>query len=82
MITKLKQIRIKRKLTQEQVAKDIGVSVLSVQFAEADSSNIQFEILLKLANYYGVHYADLLDDEELAKDAREVPLINKEYEND
>ena len=80
--TKLKKIRLERNLFQNTVADAVGMSVLSLQYAEADSSNIQFDYLLKLANYYGVHYADLIDDEELANDAREIPLINEEYEND
>lgn len=51
---RLRELRIKKHLRQEQVAEIIGVTKSTISAYENDLRQPSFEILLKLANLYGV----------------------------
>lgn len=51
---RLKELRVNKRLRQEQVAKIIGVTKSTISAYENDLRQPSFEILLKLANLYCV----------------------------
>lgn len=60
MITKLKIIRIKRGLTQKQVAKEIGIGVRQYQRIEAGVGKPSYEALCKLEDLFQLSHRELL----------------------
>jgi DNA-binding XRE family transcriptional regulator len=57
---KIKEFRIKNKLSQEQVAKAIGVSRPTYTAIEADKQKLNTDEVQKLASLFGVGVEDLL----------------------
>lgn len=58
--TKLSQIRIKSKLSQQEVADYIGVSRSTYSKWESDQCIYKVDFLIKLAEVFNVHPLDLL----------------------
>lgn len=52
--TRLRELRLKKELRQEQVAKLIGVNKNVIASYENDTKQPSFEILIRLANLYRV----------------------------
>lgn len=50
----LRALRINFSLTAKEVAKKIGISYQTLLKYEIDSSKIPYDLLIKLANFYGV----------------------------
>ena len=50
----LKAIRVNRNLTQEEVAKSIGVSTKTLGFWESGKRSPKYEVLKRLLDFYGV----------------------------
>ena len=50
----LRELRARLKKTQEQVAKDLGISTQTYCAWEKDISNVAVSKVQSLANYYGV----------------------------
>jgi|SRR5688572_4437062 len=61
---KLKAVRVRNKMTQEQVADRLGISLSSYQRYESSKSSIDFQLIVKLARLYNItldelyHYGD------------------------
>ncbi|MEJ9151056.1 helix-turn-helix transcriptional regulator [Bacillus smithii] len=51
---RLKELRIKRNLTQEDIAKILGVARTTYAMYEQGQREMDYELLLKLADYYKV----------------------------
>lgn len=63
MISKLKQLRYDRGISQEKCAKEVGISVKTLQRyenAEYREYNGTIYVLKKLADYYNVGLEELL----------------------
>ena len=65
----LKQLRKERIMTQEQLAEEFGVSVRTVSRWETGSSMPDVEVLIELADYYGVDIREMIDGERKNEDA-------------
>ena len=50
----LKELRARKNMTQEQVARELGVSVQTYNAWEKDISNVAVSKVQAVANYYGV----------------------------
>lgn len=50
----LKELRARKKKTQQQVAEDLGISVQTYNAWEKDISNVAISKVMALANYFGV----------------------------
>ena len=73
----LKSLRIEKKLTQEQVAEQMGVSNRSISRWETGRNLPDLSLLLELASYYGVTLQELFDGKRLPHQAeQEVTLRN------
>lgn len=59
---KLKELRISHRLTQAQLAKEIGIGVSTIGMYESNIRNPSFSTLLKIANYFGVSIDYLVGD--------------------
>jgi transcriptional regulator with XRE-family HTH domain len=64
MGNKMKQLRENAGLTQEEVAKAIGVGQSAVSMWETGESVPRSRILLKIADVYGCEIADLFSESE------------------
>lgn len=51
---RLKELRLEQGKTQDQVAKDLGISSVAYLHYEKNQREPSFEILLKLAKYFNV----------------------------
>lgn len=61
----LKELRIKKGLTQEEVGKIIGVQKAAIQkYEKGDVENMKRSSLIKLSKFYGVSVAYLMGLEE------------------
>ena len=63
----LRELRRAQKLTQEQLAEELGVSNRSVSRWETGVNLPDFDILLRLAARYGVGVEELLDGQDVYK---------------
>lgn len=87
---KLKELRKnqKQKLTQEQVAKALGIDRSTYTYYELGKNRPDIDMLKKIAKLFNCSYVDLLDDEEqiLAADSNNssesdaIILTKKEQE--
>lgn len=50
----LRELRARKKKTQEETAKDLGISTQTYNAWEKDISNISVSKVVALANYFGV----------------------------
>ena len=58
--TVIRQLRESHKMTQEDLAKAVGVSVQSVSSWELNNSTPRMGVLKKLADYFGVDVASIV----------------------
>ena len=69
----LKTLRKERNLTQEQLAQELGVSGRTVSRWETGSNLPDMDLLIELADFYGVDVRELLDGERKERPADEPP---------
>lgn len=55
----LKELRARKDKTQEEVAKDLGISVQTYNAWEKDISNVAISKVMAVANYFGVMVGDI-----------------------
>lgn len=70
----LKELRKEKGVTQEQLAENFGVSGRTVSRWETGSNMPDLDILIQIADYYGVEIREILDGE------RKSEIMNKEME--
>ena len=69
----LKFLRKERNLTQEQMAQELGVSGRTVSRWETGRNLPDMDLLIELADFYGVDIRELLDGERKERPADEPP---------
>lgn len=55
----LKELRAKKNLTQEQVARDLGISTQTYNAWERDISNVAVSKVMAVASYFGVTIGEI-----------------------
>ncbi len=82
----LRELRSERGLTQEQLAEAMGVTNRSVSRWETGSNLPDIDILIELADYYGVEVRELIDGqkrgESMDKSGKENLLKTADYVQD
>lgn len=82
----MKELRIARNLTQEQLAEQLGVSRRTVSRWETGSNMPDLSILIEMADYYAVDLRELLDGErkgeKMNKELEETVLKVADYSNE
>ncbi|MEL7657073.1 MAG: helix-turn-helix transcriptional regulator, partial [Bacillota bacterium] len=88
----LKELRAQKSITQEELAKVIGVTTSMVGMYETDARNPSFEVLKKISEYFKVsadyllgysnHKRHVVDSEAYADGYDEEPTVYEEMEND
>lgn len=63
-MNRLKELRKEKKLTQKELAEEIGISKRTLAYWENGESQIKHEKAEKLANFFGVSIAHLLGYED------------------
>lgn len=51
---RLKILRLEKKLTQEQAAKELGIALRSYNRLEGDGGKTHYDKLIRIADYYGI----------------------------
>lgn len=81
-----RELRKEKGLTQEQLAEQFGVSRRTVSRWETGSNMPDLDILIEMADYYGVELRELLDGERkekrMDKDMEETVLKVADYSNE
>ena len=82
----LKELRKEKNLTQEQLAENLGTSRRTVSRWETGSNMPDLDILIDIADFYGVELRELLDgerkSEKMNKELEETVLKVADYSND
>lgn len=82
----MKELRIAKNLTQEQLAEKLGVSRRTVSRWETGSNMPDLSILIEMADYYAVDLRELLDGErkgeKMNKELEETVLKVADYSNE
>lgn len=82
----LKTLRNEKGLTQEQLAEVVNVSRRSVSRWETGSNLPDLDVLMELADYYGVELRELLDgerkSEQMNEEMKQTVLQVAEYSNE
>lgn len=75
----LRKLRLKNKLTQQQLADQLGISAVYVRKIEKGDVNAGLPTMLKYENFFGVSMRELFpdiflttDDKKVIKDKKEV----------
>ena len=55
----IKELRARKDVTQEQAAKDLGISVQTYNAWEKDISNVAISKVMAVAEYYGVQLGQI-----------------------
>ncbi len=69
---KVKQARLKKKITQEQLAEAVGVGVTHISHLETGSGTVSLKVFIAIVNYLNCSVDELLYKE--IKTAR--PIVN------
>lgn len=81
----LKKLRIEKSITQAELAERLGVSNRSVSRWENGSTMPDFDLLMEMAQYYGVEVGEILSGErrpsEETEKSEELMLRIAEYNN-
>lgn len=81
MILKIKELRKKNNLSQQELADKIEVSVRMFSEYEKETSDIPFKKLQKIAEVLNIKIIDLLNDFEYKKDIIQLNEPEGVYEN-
>lgn len=76
---KIKALRQKKKLTQKELADDLKISQSTIGMIERNDRGASKELLIKLANYFGITVDYLLSDE---KDINPTSELNNKDQKD
>ena len=60
---KLKELRLQAELTQQQLADNLGIARVNYTRYETNAVRPDFEILIKLADFYDVSLDEIFDRE-------------------
>lgn len=71
MLTRLLNLRKERKITQQRLAVDIGIDQASISSYESGKYYPTIEVLVKLADYFGVSTDYLLDISDMKRPAND-----------
>lgn len=81
----LKELRMEKGLTQEQLAEQFHVSNRTISRWETGNSMPDLDILIEMSNFYGIDFRELLDgerrSEKMDNDLKEVALKAVDYTN-
>jgi len=55
----IKELRARKDVTQEQAARDLGISVQTYNAWEKDISNVAISKVMAVAEYYGVQLSQI-----------------------
>lgn len=75
---KLKQLRLSKKMTQEALAKNLGVSISTVGMYERGQRNPDNEMLVKISKVFNISIDNLLGVRELSNEATDIITEMKE----
>ena len=75
---KLKQLRLSRKMTQEALAKNLGVSISTVGMYERGKRNPDNGMLVKISKVFSISIDNLLGIRELSNEATDIITEMKE----
>lgn len=67
-MNRIKELRLKKGISQRQLAKEIGISEQSISKYEHNKRNPKIDKLQKLANYFGVSVSYLQGVNEIPND--------------
>lgn len=56
---RLKELRLKKKLSQKELAEELGITQEAVSFLETGKRNPSYELLKKISKYFDVSVDDL-----------------------
>jgi len=76
---KLSELRKERNLKLREISTIIGVTQSAVSMYESGERRPDYNILLKIANFYGVSTDYLLRDETKVLDEDKAKLLNESY---
>ncbi len=75
---RLKQLRLSKKMTQEALAKKLGVSISTVGMYERGQRNPDNEMLIKISKVFNISIDNLLGVRELSNEATDIITEMKE----
>jgi transcriptional regulator with XRE-family HTH domain len=78
---KIKQLRLELNLTQEELAKKVGITTASIGMYETNSRKPSYDVLKKIANYFKVSHDYLLEEDHTQIDEPEVRAIQRAAKN-
>lgn len=78
---RIKELRKENEITQEELAKNIDVSTSMVGMYETNARKPSYEVLIKIAKYFGVSTDYLLNTEEKLDAANSLNKINHMSKN-
>ena len=82
----LKELRKEKGITQEQLAEILGVSGRTISRWETGSNMPDLDVLIEIADYYGVELRELLDgerrSEKMNEEMKETVLKVADYSNE
>lgn len=70
---RIKELRTKRKVTQEELGKIVGVTTSMIGMYEIGARNPSFEVIEKIADYFGVTVDYLLGRENASVTPANIP---------
>lgn len=78
---RFRQVRIDKRLTQEEYGTEIGITRMGVNAIETGRYNPTLEVIMKIRHRFNISYSWLIDgtnkDEDTEKLAREVETLRK-----
>ncbi|EHQ92188.1 helix-turn-helix domain-containing protein [Desulfosporosinus youngiae] len=76
--SRLKELRAKKQITQEELGKIAGVTTSMIGMYEIDARKPSFEVIEKIADYFNVTVDYILGRESSAENEKLKPLTPKE----
>lgn len=77
---KLKNLRTERNLTQNEVAKDLGITQASVFKYEKGLRRVPMNMIITFANYFNISVDELIQSD-VSKDVKEETVITTSIHN-
>jgi len=67
IVSRLHVLRAERRMTQEQLAKEVGVTRATIVAIEGGGYNPSLELAFRIARYFGVDISTIFSIEEVTK---------------